>query len=75
MCWSRFKFLDEKSRILNVSLCASIIDYLEGKKASIDHSSCMNIIFSELLLFSFHSSRGMQEAKYKGNVQALEGMF
>ena len=34
-----------------------------------------NIIFSEFLLFTFHSSWWMQDAKSGQNVQALEGMF
>ena len=34
-----------------------------------------NIIFSEFLFFSFHSSCLMQDTKFKGNVWALEGMF
>ena len=34
-----------------------------------------NIIFSEFLFFSFHSSRWMQYAKSKKNIQALDSMF
>ena len=34
-----------------------------------------NIIFSEFLFFSFHSSCWMQDAKSERNVRAFEGMF